>query len=295
MNMFSASSQLKGQVLVNLPSDLEPLGDIIRDRLDTSESGGLGRDTPSGHVNTSKWKPFPIRASDDGAAFPTKYLGILRKAYPQHPPAPRLIPCDTVAKSGMDFSTGVTSAHNSQISYKRLGGIVEFGRINTILVENINDPSNEPLKPKAVSFGRTFLVVERYEKLATSETEKDPFGSHPLVGRNGYNLARILYDNFEDQVDVIQAEDIIGHIARCSLHKGDPAIFTKPVFVAVQLDRVNNIHRRVLRYQLTPLAYRTIYSPTSLRTSATASKRALIRASLLGHLRSLLYTTRRRK
>lgn len=279
MNMFSASSQLKGQVLTNLPADLEPLGDIIRDRLDSSESGGLARDAPSGHFNTSKWQPIPIRASDDGAEFPTEYLNILRRAYPQHPPAPRLIPCHALVKSGMDFSTGVQSAHDSQISYKR-GETVEFGRINTILVEKIDDPVN----PGALSFGRTFLLVERYEQLATDEGTKDPFGSHPLVGRNGYNLARILYDNFSDDVHVIQAADIIGHIARCSLHKGDPAVFAKPVFVAVQLDRVSVVQASYPHCNLTTANfYRTTYSGMSLRMLAIVSKRGLIRAPPLVH------------
>lgn len=249
MNMFSAASHLKSQVLPNLPSDLAGLGDIVSDHLSSSAFGGLARDTSFGNYNNHHWQPIPADPSDDGTTFPHDLFEILKNTVPGTPPSHRLIPCLTMVKSGMKFSVGSRSAHDSQICYKGPTGTFEFGRINSIMVENADGQTGP-----AVRWGRIFLIVEQYETLDPRDAANDPFRSHPLVGDTGYNLARILYDSFVDRPRVIEALNIVGHIARCSLEKGLPFHYRKPAFVAVQLDRVS-LQSGVLAIELTSLSY----------------------------------------
>lgn len=235
MNMFSAASQLKSQVLPNLPPELAELGEVVSDHLSLSAFGGLARDTTSGHFNTPHWIPIPANPSDDGSDFPNDLFEVVKNAFPGTPPSRRLVPCLTMVKSGMKFSVGSKSARDSQICYKGPAGDFEFGRINTIIVES----GNSHTRPELRRWGRIFLLVEQYEHMDSADTNKDPFRSHPLVGDTGYNLARILYDNFADHLRVIEASAIVGHIARCSLEEGIPFRYRKAAFVAVQLDRVS--------------------------------------------------------
>lgn len=234
MNTFSAASHLKGEVLPNLPSDLAEMRGIVQEHLSSSAFGGLARDTTAGHFNNQQWLPIPADPSDNGSHFPADLFQILKKGVSGTPPSRRLIPCHSMTKSGMVFSTGSKSARDSQICYRRPSGDFEFGRINSILVEG-----GDQIQPALRSPGRIFLLVEQYEPLHAEDATKDPFRSHPLVGDKGYNLVRILYDNFIDQISVIEAADVVGHIARCSLDEGVPFRYAKPAFVAAQLDRVS--------------------------------------------------------
>lgn len=230
MDTFSSASHLKGTVFENLPEDLHPLRDIVVNHLNGAGMGGLGRDT-SGQSTRDEYHP-DYTAGDEGFVLQPDLLAALRTACPEKPAGPKQITCTSLTRSNMKFSIGSKSSRDSQISYKGPKGDVRFGRIHTILYDpTAKDPTN------------IHLLVERYQPLSGEDIIKDIYRRHPLIGRAGYRLAEILYDRFQHEIEVICTNQIIGHIARCSLEAGGPLGFDDAIFVAVQLDRVrsNNV------------------------------------------------------
>lgn len=227
MDTFSSASHLKGAVFENLPEDLHPLRDIVSDHLSCSGMGGLSRDT-TGQSYREGYRPIHSEG-DEGIVLRPDVQLALNTASPEEPPGPKQIVCATLMRSNMKFSVCTKSSRDSQISYKGVSGDIRFGRIHTILYD-----------PRAKSSADTHLLVERYEPLSGGDMARDIYRHHPLIGTDGYQLAEILYDRFQHEIEVITTGRIIGHIARCTLETGGDLGFKEAVFVAVQLDRVRS-------------------------------------------------------
>lgn len=232
METFSSAAHLKGVVFQNLPVELHPLRDVINRHLEGSELGGLARNT-SGQFPDKHWHAIPATGADVARPVPSSILTRLRSAFPDDPPDAKQIPCVGLTKSGMQFSIYTKSSRDSQVSYKGPTGDVRFGRIFAILAE----PKGQA---DVIVASRIWIIVERYDPLSGDDVDKDIYNKHPLIGGGGYRLAEMMYDSFVRALDIIQPSQIIGHIARCSLETGSIGSFRRPVFVAVQLDRVSD-------------------------------------------------------
>lgn len=237
METFSSASHLKGVVFEHLPPELHPLRDIISDHLQGSGLGGLARNITE-QFDETVWQPIPASSNDTGRTVPSNVLKDLKAAFPQDPPGPKQIACVSLKKSGMEFSIYTKSSRDSQISYRGDSKDIRFGRIFAILAEPASEVNGAVTPPP-------WIIVERYEPLGVADSTRDVYRKHPLIGRNGYNLAEISYDSFARTMDSIRPSQILGHIARCTLEPRLIGPFEKPVFVAVQLDRVGcRLYRR---------------------------------------------------
>lgn len=84
---------------------------------------------------------------------------------------------------------------------------------------------------------RILLVVRAFRRLSTQDSFRDPYLNHPIIGKEGANLARLYYDDVEDESYILEPRDLISHVAVCSF--SDPEItMTRKTVVILSLDLV---------------------------------------------------------
>ncbi|KAG8903983.1 hypothetical protein FRB99_002432 [Tulasnella sp. 403] len=201
---FSATSQINGIIEGDyLPSEGQGVGKLVQQFMSSSRLGGLGRNTSIDFQNRGTWEAIgPLHPT----LVPPDIHKALCEAYPGSPPAKQLAQCEVITHSGMRFSVGKRSAHDSHVCYQSTAGQateLRFGQIHSILVETCPSGTN-----------RIFVVIQRYQPLSTIDEEKDIYGNHPLIGKKGYNLCRIVYDSLLNSWDMVEANALLGHIAR---------------------------------------------------------------------------------
>lgn len=223
---FTAASRIRGIAADgDLPETLRLMVEQLNSFLDSSHLGGMGR---SASMDSGP-SDYRVASRSTRRTLAVPLLQALKAAHPQMEIAPIQRLC-RLKKAGMSFTAGSKSSCDSQISYRFEDGELRFGRILSILTDDAD--SQRPVND------RTLVVVERYRPLSVLDSTKDLYGAHPLIGRTGYDLCRIVYDVFASKVDVIRPSSLVGHIARCLLKHGDPLSFEFNAIVVVQLDRV---------------------------------------------------------
>lgn len=228
MRAFTAASRIKEIAIDgNLPETMRLMVEELDGFLNSSRLGGMGRNFNEDR-GLSSYKVIPRGSSH---RLTPGLLQALQSSSPQSTIAPIQRLCD-LQKANMDFSAGSKSSRDSQISYLMGDGEIRFGRIFSIMTEDSGEAAES-------SDDSTLVVVERYLPLSPEDALRDPYGTHPLTGRTGYNICGIVYDVFSPQMDVIRPSAIIGHIARCSLKNEEPLRFQFDAIVVVQLDRVS--------------------------------------------------------
>lgn len=228
---FTAASRIRGLAADgDVPETLRLMVQQLDKFLDSSHLGGMGR-SASMENGPSDYRVV-YRTSRRAVAKPL--LQALKTAVPQTNISPFQRLCK-LKKAGMTFTSGSKSSCDSQISYRTEGGEIRFGRIFSILTDDEDTASTVD--------GSTLIVVERYLPLSDRDSTQDVYANHPLIGKAGYNICRIVYDVFASKVDVIKPKSLVGHIARCTLKNEDPFQFAMNAIVVVQLDRVSTLHQ----------------------------------------------------
>lgn len=235
MREFTESAQFRALASSHLlPSSLEDMGDTLINYLNSSRLGGLARNLAAEYADAGRYTTIPSSTPPRPVKLPSPLMNAIKAADLTNPidPSARLVMCEAIARGNMAFSIGKVSSKDSQISYRRGTETPRYGRVLHIIGELQDGPDDV--------VGRSFVVVERYRQLSDLDEQKDPYWTHPILGEQGYQICRTVYDAFEDGVDTIRAEDIIGHIATCPLKSSDQELLEKPCLVTVQLDRVSN-------------------------------------------------------
>lgn len=235
MDKFSVASGFDGLVSGDdLPAELAEGVDLIKEYMSSPLLGGMARDA-NPDVGSKSWSVVPASSDPRPRPVSKALRQALLAASPSKALKSKLIICESAVKSKMEFTVGSQSSKDSQISYQGPDGELRYGRIHGILAE----PKEEDDEEKH-AIGRIFVVVEQYQPLEDDDAANDPYQNHPLIGRHGYNLCRVVYDKFLPQMDVIQAEAIVGHIARCAMDDKDLGMVGGRIVATVQVDRVSH-------------------------------------------------------
>lgn len=229
MRKFSVNSQLRGLASSGmLPPEVSPMGQTLNDFLESSRLGGLGRNLAAEYADPSQYTVVPAEPLRL-ISVPPRILQAMALVTPTSPPKQKMAMCEMVMRGNMEFSIGKRSSLNSQISYRSINKEVRYGRIFQILQEPDSKYGTK----------RTFVVAERYQLLNIDDNARDPYWNHPLLGKDGYQMCRLVYSQFSPDFDVFLADDIIGHVAICPI--GQLPSYLLPLIVTVQLDRVRLI------------------------------------------------------
>lgn len=215
-----------------LPAAVAPMGETLVNYLNSSRLGGLARNIADEYADAGRYTTIPSSTPPRPVKLPAVLLQAIQAADPVNPvnASARLVMCEAIARGNMEFSIGKVSSKNSQISYRMEDGRARYGRVLHVIGELQNGPADV--------IKRSFAVVERYRPLSDVDGPKDPYWTHPILGREGYQICRTVYESFEEGVDTIRAEDIIGHIGTCPLVLPNQEQLQEPSLVTVQLDRV---------------------------------------------------------
>lgn len=196
--------------------------------------GGLSRETSTEYITGTHWDISPVGRVNSTRLLPAELLSAFASAAIQPPPKHHQILCSSMRKSNMAFSVAQRSSHDSQVSYRGPGGSIRLGRILHILCE----PKDGDTVSSPQSIGRILVIIERYRPLSPADQKKDIYWNHPLIGEKGYQLFRVVYDEFLGALDVVDASELVGHIARCPLDLKEPVCFERAAIVTAQVDRV---------------------------------------------------------
>lgn len=225
---FALASGVKA--LMNRTDGLDPqlaeLAALLGRHFESSSLGGLGRTKDLAGPFTSSWQLS--QESGEPTAIPPRVWASFVSILPGLRETSQVTLCNSITRGGIKFSTGRLSSRDSQISYYGGGGGLRFGRIHTIVSDGTHDVTG------------IAICVERYSELSPFDATKDPFRRHWMVGERGHRLFQMVYDSFEDAIDVIKANDIIGHIGRCRVSHEEGQSFENPPIITIQLDRVSS-------------------------------------------------------
>lgn len=232
---FGIASGLKGLASSGqLPPELVELAEILEETIHSFGLGGLARgDSGETETGSSSWDVSPS-VNPPSSAVQRSLRRLFSATSPDDLPTGELLVLETISRATMSFSIGKRSSHDSQISYRGApGSALCFGRIKAIIAWTCKEPDED-----VATIHKIIAVVERYQPLSPAHQSRDPYYNHPIVGVGGYNICRLVYDEFSPSHDIISVDDIVGHISRCSL-EGDQFSISKPVIFVSQLDPVS--------------------------------------------------------
>lgn len=240
MLSFTRAANLRGLIRDRLlPESASRLYKFLEPWLGTSYNGTLEKETEA--VGSRDMLVFPGRVLDDPAYQSWLYDGVKRKNNLKVVNRIRQLlawepnetqHCTHLFHRGAtyapvpDLGTAATcpEAGDSTIEYRTKEGTLVAGRIVHILHRGM-------LKAEAKASSNTKVVVQRYKALEQKDVSKDKFRLW-----SGFR-AHLVLPQFSERLEVIDASDIIAHVATCPFR--DPSGNIEGQFVVIwPLDRV---------------------------------------------------------
>lgn len=164
--------------------------------------------------------------------------------------------CRAIEFGHLRLQPFTASKNNSRVLFRRQDGTTHAAMIDQIFREPDPLPnesgvatggaSHHPGKdgtqalhaPPKPTGGRIFLRLRPFQPLSEQDSERDPYGCNPLLGRLGYDVFRLYYDRTLDELETVAIEDIVSDLCTCAFQ--DDA-YSWPLLVTIVLDRVGNI------------------------------------------------------
>jgi len=230
---FAVASYLKALFAYNaLPESLSPFEVAITSFLSKKYQGGLARSVPSSHFDPTRKDWVIETAQKHPQIIKTPDYSALAEELGCEPPLKRAVLwCTGVSISHIRYQVLHVSKHNSRVLYRIRNGSLHCGIIQEIFAESPQKDSTGTTQAQ-----RIFLTLKRFTPLQESDAAKDPYGNHPLLGRNAYDICRMYYDSCTSR-DVVAVHDIVSHISTCR-YDGDE-VFSQATIITVVLDRVS--------------------------------------------------------
>ena len=86
---------------------------------------------------------------------------------------------------------------------------------------------------------RVILVVRAFRSLNPPDEAQDPYGNHPLVGRDRFGIMGLFYNATDDEAAyIIEPNDIISHVSVTAFDDSGNRM-SAPCIVVVDLDLVS--------------------------------------------------------
>lgn len=139
--------------------------------------------------------------------------------------------CSRIQLGNLLFTTSGDSLGDSFVLFSPpSSSTIIAGRIDNIYQECRHTESR-------ASQPRIALFVHAFKPLDARDSQHDPYGSHPLIGRTGARMAQLYYDELDPEVYIIEPRHLISHTAVCSYTDLENTI-SKPCVVVLSLDLV---------------------------------------------------------
>lgn len=239
MSSFNRAVTLRGLIHDRLlPSGVDRLYRLLDRLLGTTYTGDLRMET-----SDSAFHVYPETSSKDPA-----FQAWAKGGHQSVPQSSRIIRnhlkwnitstqrCSHLFHRGATYSATPEDepptsrqGRNSTIQYRCANGDIAVGRITYIVHHGV-------LKSPTTATSNTKILVQRYKSLPPDQQQAfDVFRKWPLLG------GRLVIPAFESNIDVIETQDIISHVAFCPFRCP-----TKPVdeafLVIWPLDRVRALN-----------------------------------------------------
>jgi hypothetical protein len=208
-----------------ISASLGAVGSITQEFLASRFSG-----TPE--LLCDSWVPTPTRK--DAVLLEQDLYDCMARAFAsrnQPPPNGRQVPCSRIQHGHLTYQPFSLSAGNSNVLFEYPGS---HNRLYAGQIESIYfTPSDTGAATRQIT-----LVARVLKPLNELDLQRDPYHSHPLIGRAGYALARLYYDELDyEHAYILEPKHIIGHMATCRFND-ENKVFSAPCVTVLSLDLV---------------------------------------------------------